>query len=227
VSAAESAPDCTLATACRQLLGMYDVREWWPARSRFEVMVGAVLVQNTRWGNVAKAIRILRGRRCMSPTAIAATPPADLAAIIRPAGCQSVKARRLRAMAEWVQAVGGLRKLPRLDTPTLRAGLLSVHGIGPETADAILCFGFSRRQFVADAYARRWLERMGLVSAAAIRTYEARRHYVESTLQRSNIDYADLHAAIVLHAQERCTVRPECERCGLRRTCRYGARHVA
>jgi len=202
---------------------MYDVRGWWPARSRFEVMVGAVLVQNTRWDNVAAAIGALRTRRCMSATTIAAIPPAELAAIIRPAGCQSIKARRLLAMAEWVLAAGGLRKLSGIDTPALRTGLLNVHGIGPETADAILCFGFSRRQFVADAYSRRWLARMGFADAS---TYETCQAYVETGLRRSKIDYANLHAAIVMHAQQSCAVRPDCERCPLRCDCRYGTRRV-
>jgi len=208
------------------LVSIYDVRGWWPARSRFEVMVGAVLVQNTRWENVVVAIRALRGRRCMNPTAISAIPLAELTAVIRPAGCQSVKARRLHALAEWVQATGGLRHLSGLDTPNLRVGLLSVHGIGPETADAILCFGFARRQFVADAYARRWLERMGFVDAAASDRYEVCRDVVDVRLRRSRLDFGDLHAAIVLHAQVQCTARPGCESCGVRQDCRYGLRRA-
>lgn len=215
--------DPALRNGCRRLLGMYDVRGWWPARSRFEIMVGAVLVQNTRWDNVSAAIRNLRRHGCMNAAGIATRPAPELAALIRPAGCQSVKVRRLQALAEWVTLGGGLRKLAALDTDVLRRGLLAVHGVGPETADAILCFAFGRRRFVADAYARRWLERMGFPVRAPISAYEDCRSYVEAGLSRSRIHFGDLHAAIVLHGQETCAVEPCCSRCRLQRDCAYGA----
>jgi len=214
----------SLPAACRRLIGMYDVDGWWPARTRFEVMVGAVLVQNTRWVNVAAAIRALRRARYLRPGAISTSKPAYLAGLIRPAGCQTIKVRRLQAMARWVERAGGLRSLAALDTGELRAELLSVHGIGRETADAILCFGFDRAQFVADKYARNWVARMGLASSREASNYEACREYVEYGLRGTDIGLRDLHAAIVVHAQSICTMRPRCADCRLRPTCHYAQR---
>lgn len=209
----------SLPTACSRLLDLHDVDGWWPARTRFEVMVGAVLVQNTQWANVVAAIRALRRERCLSVSAISTLKPADLANLIRPAGCQRVKAKRLQAMTRWIEASGGLRSLAALDTDRLRAGLLGVNGIGRETADAILCFGFGRPRFVADRYARRWISRMGLAAADEVASYDACSKFVERGLRRSKINRGDLHAAIVLHAQSFCGSRPACEACALRSSC--------
>jgi len=213
--------EASLQSACRRLIGMYHVEGWWPARTRFEVLVGAVLVQNTRWVNVAAAIRTLRRARSLSPGVIATSKPADLAALIRPAGCQTVKARRLRAMAEWVEGAGGLRSLSALDTGKLHSELPTVHGVGHETADAILCFGFGRPRFVADKYARSWIARMGLAPPRETADYEACRNYVEQGLRGTTVDLGDLHAAIVLHAQSICSARPSCADCPLGGTCRH------
>jgi len=212
----------SLPGASRRLLGMYDVDGWWPARTRFEVMLGAILVQNTRWPNAAAALRALRRERRLTPASISTLESAYLSELIRPAGCQSVKASRLQALAAWVERAGGLRSLEALDTDRLRTELLAVHGIGHETADAILCFGFGRPRFVADKYARRWLDRMGLaVSPLQTRAYEPCRKFVEQRLRGTNIDLGELHAAIVLHAQSICRARPNCESCDLRRDCRF------
>lgn len=217
----------SLAVACRRLIGMYDVVDWWPARSRFEVMVGAVLVQNSRWANVAAAIRQLRAARCLTPTKMSTLEIAQLTILIRPAGCQSIKAQRLRAMADWVQRCGGLRSLARWDTGRLRRELLAINGIGHETADAILCFAFDRARFVADKYARQWIDRMGLAAFGDPAGYEACREFVESGLDEERINLADLHAAIVLHAQSTCGARPACHACGLRANCRQGQRSAS
>lgn len=211
----------SLTVACRRLIGMYDVAGWWPARSRFEVMVGAVLVQNSRWANVTPAIRDLRTAGCLSSAKISTLESAHLAALIRPAGCQTVKARRLRAMAGWVERSGGLRSLSTWDTDRLRHELLGVYGIGHETADAILCFAFDRPRFVADKYARQWITRMGFAAFPEPNSYEACREFVERGLGRASIDLADLHAAIVLHARSTCRARPDCDACALRVHCRH------
>lgn len=200
---------------------MYDVDGWWPARTRFEVMVGAVLVQNTRWVNVAAAIGALRRERCLNSQTISTLKPAQLARLIRPAGCQTVKARRLQALSAWVERAGGLRRLSAIDTDQLRSELLGVHGIGHETADAILCFAFDRPRFVADKYARNWIGRMGLAVPRQLGGYEACRKFVEGGLIRSTVKLRDLHAAIVMHAQSICTARPACDDCRLRVTCQF------
>jgi endonuclease-3 related protein len=211
-----------LHASCRTLVRHYPVKGWWPARSRFEVMVGAVLVQNTRWTNVEAAVRNLRRARCLTPAAISSSKSADLIELIRPAGCQSVKGQRLQALAAWTEASGGLRTLAARPTSALRQGLLGVKGVGPETADAILCFAFGRRVFIADRYARRWLERTGFLSIDELRSYEHCREAIEGRMNGSIADWSDLHAAIVQHAQSVCGREPKCADCIIRMPCRSG-----
>lgn len=203
-----------LAHASRVLLDHYPTDNWWPSRSRFEVMVGAVLVQNTRWANVHRAIAALRAEGLLQPAALAAASVARLGDVIRPAGCQTVKAVRLAHLATGVTQAGGMRRLARHSTHALRGLLRSWHGIGEETADAILLYGFCRPVFIADNYARRWLARMGLFEAGAGASAYARcRRYVEARLQWSPADYQALHAAVVLHGQQHCAKRARCEGC--------------
>lgn len=210
--------DPRIGRACRALLDVYDTQGWWPARTRFEVMAGAVLVQNTRWANVVPALRALRRARVLSPRRLAILEQARITELVRPAGCQSVKARRLRALARTVVRAGGLDSVARLPTDQLRQLLLATHGIGQETADAMLAFAFRRPVFVADGYARRWVTRMGLCPQPA--GYETLRRLIEAAFPGCSELLRDLHAAIVLHGQQTCTSEPDCERCGLRTSCR-------
>lgn len=209
-----------LEAACRKLIDRYDVAGWWPAQTQFEVLVGAVLVQNTRWTNVSAAILKLRRARRLAPRALCAIPALQLQELIRSAGCQRVKTRRLISLAAWVEESGGLASLGSRPTAALRTALLGVHGIGHETADVILAFGFGRRVFVADRYARSWLMRMGFMADAGARRYESCRRAVESALADSAIRLQDLHAAIVLHGQARCGRQPRCPGCLLQAQCR-------
>jgi endonuclease-3 related protein len=208
-----------LESACRQLVGSYPTQNWWPARGRFEVMAGAVLVQNCRWANAAVAIRSLRAAKALNPDRVARLSEHKLATLIRAAGCQSVKARRLIALARWVNASGGLSCIARLNTADLRHALLTVHGVGPETADAILCFAFGRPAFVADTYARRWLQRMGLARDTAGDAYQVCRALVEEGLGWPSAAFQDLHAAVVLHGQQVCRAQPACAVCPVKNYC--------
>ena len=150
--------------------------------------------------------------------------PARLRRLIHSAGCQSIKARRLKAVATFIDDSGGLNKLAKQPTETLRKALLKVHGIGPETADAMLGFAFKRRVFIADQYARRWLWRMGLAPDEIQHDYDGGRRLGEKLLQRSVIDRQDVHAAIVLHGQAVCKRVPDCPRCFIRRQCKEGSK---
>jgi endonuclease-3 related protein len=208
-----------LESACRQLVASYPTQNWWPAQGRFEVMAGAVLVQNGRWANAAVAIRALRAAKALKPDRVARLGEHQLATLIRPAGCQSVKARRLVALARWVNANGGLRRIARFNTADLRHALLTVHGVGPETADAILCFAFGRRAFVADTYARRWLSRMGLARGRGSDAYQLCRELVEEGLGWPPAAFQDLHAAVVLHGQQVCRPQPVCAVCPVKNYC--------
>jgi endonuclease-3 related protein len=184
-------------------------------------MVGAVLVQNTRWINVETAIRSMRRSGCLTPSAIRSISPDGLTELIRPAGCQSVKAKRLKALADWVVESGGLRRLASHPTGRLREGLLTVNGVGPESADAILCFAFNRSTFVADGYARRWVGRMGVSRSKALANYEGCRRFMARHLEGLDLDHSELHAAIVLHGQSRCGPVPDCRECVVRYQCTY------
>lgn len=211
-----------LARASRRLLEHYPAENWWPSRSRFEVMVGAVLVQNTRWANVHRAIASLRAQRLLRPEALAAAGLSQLSEVIKPAGCQSVKAVRLAHLATGVVQAGGMRGLARQSSHALRALLRGWHGVGEETADAILLYGFSRPVFIADNYARRWLVRMGVFDAGSgVAAYARCRHYVEGHLGWNTGGYQALHAAIVLHGQQHCARQARCEGCTLNEYCDF------
>ncbi|MGI9329718.1 MAG: endonuclease III domain-containing protein [Gammaproteobacteria bacterium] len=217
------APDAeALRAACAELMADYDTAGWWPADSAFEIMVGAVLVQNTRWSHVSRAIEALRRSACLSPRSLARTTLGDLTGLIRSAGCQQVKARRLHALADGVLQAGSLSALARRPTVRLRTELLSWHGIGEETADAILLFAFNRPGFLGDAYARRWLSRRGLFDAGTgTGAYRRAKAFVDERLDCSAAQHQALHGAIILHCQQLCRVRPLCDSCIQAAICLY------
>ncbi len=153
----------SLAAAFTLLHRHFGPQRWWPGDTPFEVCVGAILTQNTAWTNVEKAIANLHRARVLSPPRLRALPHARLAALIRPAGYFNVKARRLHSFLDFLHAKfrDNLRLMFREPTPALRERLLSVNGIGPETADSILLYAGGHESFVVDAYTRRILARHG------------------------------------------------------------------
>lgn len=198
-------------------------QHWWRARSHFEVMAGAVLVQNTNWQHAARpAVLALRRAKLLSPAKLAGLPTARLARFIRSSGTHQVKAQRLKALAAWLLEQGGVARLRRLETEALRQSLLAVHGIGPETADCILLYVFERPVFVADAYARRFLSRLGF--ALGTDSYEPVRREVQSAARMDAPTYNEFHALIVRHCKELCRAEPLCDGCSLRRSCEYARR---
>jgi len=150
-----------------RLLDAFGPQHWWPGESPFEIMVGAVLVQNTAWRNVERAIANLRDAGAMEPRALYAVPPEELAELIRPAGYFQVKSRRLRNLLKFVidEYDGSLERMFRTDVATLREQLLAIHGIGPETADAILLYAGGLRTFVVDTYTHRISARHGWIGS--------------------------------------------------------------
>lgn len=206
----------TLSTA-------YGAQHWWPAQSPFEVMVGAVLTQNTAWVNVERGLERLQtrlgGPAELGPEQILALPEADLAETLRPVGYFNVKAQRLRSYcAEYLEA-GALDGLGRLDTLVLRRRLLAIPGVGPETADDMALYAFDRPVFVVDAYTRRLGGRMGLLDAEA--GYETIRHAFEQALGPDVPLFNEYHALIVRHAKDVCRSRPRCAGCCLQRLCPF------
>ena len=198
-----------------RLYSAYGPQYWWPADTPFEVMVGAVLTQNTAWSNVEKALDNLKaaGRLELSP--MLRMTERRLAELIRPAGYFNVKARRLKALCLWLETAGGVGGLQTLATGDLRCKLLSVHGIGPETADDILLYALERPVFVIDAYTRRLLNVLNLANGGE--KYEQLRMSFESVLDPEPAFFNEYHALIVRHAKERCSNAPGCRHCKIER----------
>ena len=198
-----------------RLLVCHGPRHWWPADGPFEVMIGAVLTQNTAWSNVERALERLKARCPLDAAGLLALDPSELAETIRPAGYFNVKARRLIAFCEFYRAAGGWDGLNALDTGALRERLLAVKGIGPETADDILLYAFERPVFVVDAYTRRIFSRLGLLRGDE--PYETIRAAFETALGPDVPRYKEYHALLVEHAKQVCRSRPRCSDCVLKR----------
>jgi len=198
----------------------YGPQHWWPADTPFEVMVGAVLTQNTAWNNVEKAIINLKTHHHLDAEAIAKASHTQLAHWLKPSGYFNIKAKRLQNFCRWYLAQGGYDALNRLDTLALRKALLAVNGIGPETADDIVLYAFHRPVFVIDAYTRRLLTRLGLIEGDE--SYEELRAFCENGLARVDGKaqvFNEYHALIVMHAKVACKKRPLCDICAIERHC--------
>jgi endonuclease-3 related protein len=203
----------TLLRLYERLYSAYGPQNWWPAQTPFEVMVGAVLTQNTAWINVERAITNLKYADKLQLPAMTRMTERRLALLIRPAGYFNVKARRLKALCHWLQSAGGIPRLRKLPTAELRAALLAVHGIGPESADDILLYAFERPVFVIDAYTRRLLQTLKLIRGDE--HYETLRAGFESALDPDVAMFNEYHALFVRHAKERCSGRAACAHCGV------------
>ena len=224
----------------------YGPQNWWPARSRFEVIVGAYLTQNTNWSNVEKALSNLRRARLLTVNAMRQATLAELETLIRPSGYFRQKARKLKTFIAFLdqQYSGSLRRMFAQPTEKLRAELLALNGVGPETADSILLYAGNHPVFVVDAYTRRMLQRHGIISAKA--GYEEIRSLVEHVLtsipaaslnmQKPGSDprhnpspmsrasrnelaqhYNELHALIVRVGNHYCRKTAQCEGCPLQK----------
>ena len=211
------------------LLAHYGYQHWWPGDTPIEVMVGAVLTQNTAWTNVEKAIANLKDAYCLTVAAILALPDAHLAELIRPAGYFNVKARRLKALCTFLAGAGiaeqpeGLAKL--VPAPTLRQMLLAVHGIGEETADSIMLYALNLPSFVVDAYTRRIFGRLGLLAAGE--SYgEVRLAFIRHLPEDAKL-YNEYHALIVQLGKRVCRPRPRCGECPLVEICPSSQQEVA
>jgi endonuclease III related protein len=172
-----------IASFYRTLFQAWGRQHWWPAQSRFEVILGAYLTQNTAWTNVELALQQLRRARLLSVEGIRRTPIAELEQIVRPAGYFRQKARSLKNFVAFLDERygGSLDRMFAEPTEKLREELLSLIGVGPETADSILLYAGNHPVFVVDAYTRRVLERHGLVLAKA--KYEEIRQLCQGALQ--------------------------------------------
>lgn len=201
----------------QRLFQTYGPQHWWPGETPFEIMVGAVLTQNTAWTNVEKAIGRLKAVDGLDLRFIVNRPADELAELIRPAGYFNVKARRLQSLCRFLLESGGIAVLEERSTEVLRRQLLAVHGVGPETADDILLYAFERPVFVVDTYTRRLGDRLGLLQGGE--GYEEIRNQFETAFGPDTRTFNELHALIVHHAKYRCRKRPLCGECCLADDC--------
>lgn len=212
----------TLLDVYTRLLRQHGPQSWWPAETDFEIVVGAILTQNVSWRNVEKALGNLRAAGALTPAGIRELPVGDLAALVRPAGFHNTKARKLHAFMEFLASYGD--DLERaLSGPRMakRGELLAVHGVGEETADAILVYAGRMPSFVIDAYTRRVLARLGL--ATGEERYGALQGLFEESLPRDAQLYNEYHALLDTHAKLVCTKRaPGCGGCSLADVCLTG-----
>jgi endonuclease-3 related protein len=188
----------TLDQVYQRLHSAFGPQHWWPGDSPFEVMVGAVLVQNTAWKNVEKAIDI-----------------EQLQELIRPAGYFRMKARRLGNLLDYLfdQHEGSLEAMLDTDTQTLREGLLQINGIGPETADSILLYAADKPVFVVDAYTNRVFKRHGWIDYNA--GYHEIQEHFQANLEADSAIYNEYHALLVRVGHLHCRKTPKCDECPL------------
>lgn len=204
----QARPGLFLAEVYHLLFRQYGPQGWWPGETPFEVCVGAILTQNTNWRNVEKAIVNLKALGPLTPAALLGLPLPKLSEAIRPSGYYTVKGRRLMAFVEWFVARynGELEGMRAEGMEHLRAELLGVPGVGPETADSILLYAVGKPTFVVDAYTRRLLGRLGFMAEDS--GYEAVRRLFMEHLPADVLLFNEYHALIVRHAKERCTKNP-------------------
>lgn len=207
----------TLGNIYSALLAHFGPQNWWPGDSPFEVMVGAVLTQNTNWSNVNRAITNLKNDDLLSFEALSALPEGMLAEKIRPSGYYNLKARRLKNLLALISAEapsGDLDSFLGQDTGQLRSKLLSVKGIGPETADSILLYAGQKPVFVVDTYTYRMLTRHGFIGEET--DYYEMQDLFMDTLERDVALFNEFHALIVCLGKDYCRKsKPRCQECPL------------
>ena len=226
----------------RALYARYGPQGWWPVTDRgahattyrkreelsraqqFEVIVGAILTQSTAWKNVEQALRALRNAQLRTPERIANIPTAKLAHTIRSAGYHNQKAVKLKQFAKFLLA-NPLPKLERMPIGDLRDLLLAQHGIGPETADSIILYAFSKPSFVIDAYTRRIFAR--LEGCERETPYHAMQQQLAAALPNDATLFNEYHALLVAHAKQHCRKTPVCEDCPLHGQCARGENSAA
>jgi endonuclease-3 related protein len=212
----EQAPPEILRRFYTTLLESFGPQGWWPARTRWEVICGAILTQNTTWQNATLALKNLRRAGLLHGRTLRQSSLPELEQLIRPAGFYRQKARTLHNLANWIEHAhaGTLDSLFSLDAATARAQLLAHNGIGPETADAILLYSGRHPVFVADAYTRRVLSRHELLSSTA--DYHSAQQFLHQHLPPDEGLFNEFHALLVETGKRFChRHETHCEQCPL------------
>ncbi len=200
----------------RTLYRAYGPRHWWPGETPFEVMVGAILTQNTSWRNVEKAIQKLKDKGVLNAEGIHQLRKSQLAPLIRPSGYYRIKAERLKAFVDFLfeNYDGNINRMGKERLKTLRAKLLKVNGIGPETADSILLYGLKKTIFVVDAYTKRVLLRHEMISESA--SYGEIQRLFMNHLPHNKRLFNEYHALLVHLGKTLCKKVPRCDICPIK-----------
>ena len=200
----------------QKLYQAYGPRDWWPAETSFEVMVGAILTQNTSWRNVEKAIQKLKGKGVLNPEGIHDLKKSQLASLIKSSGYYRVKTDRVKAFVNFLfeEFDGDLKRMGRERLGELREKLLGVKGIGPETADSILLYGLKKSIFVVDAYTKRILSRHKMISENT--AYEEVQKLFMEHLPLDEKLFNEYHALLVHLGKTVCKKIPRCDICPLK-----------
>ena len=214
----------SLADVYRRLYDAYGPRGWWPGDGPVDVIIGAILTQAASWKNVELALANLKAANCWSFQAIHACPQEELAGIVRSSGYFNAKAAKLKAFAAHVLNLydGDLDRMFAQETASLRRELLSIHGIGPETADDILVYAAAKPSFVIDAYTIRILERLGIVPDGDRRRYADWQALFHGSLPADVPLFNEFHALLDNHAGRHCRKTPVCGGCCLLEVCATG-----
>ncbi|MGQ0798057.1 MAG: endonuclease III domain-containing protein [Methanobacteriota archaeon] len=209
-----------------RLLATYGPQRWWPAETPFEVIVGALLMAQTSWRNVERAIATLKAAGLLNPHRLAAARAATIRRHVRGTGLYGVKPGRLRAFCRHLVASSGGDLRAYFDRPldAVRADLLHQPGVGPETADSILLYASDHATFVVDAYTVRIARRVGLVGSDDVGRVKA---FFERHVPRDLAAYREAHALLVAHAKARCRPTPRCGGCPLFDVCDHGRKTYA
>ncbi|MGY4687007.1 endonuclease [Petrotoga sp. DB-2] len=208
----------------KDLYDYYGPQHWWPADDWFEVTVGAILTQNTSWNNVEKSIENLKQRDLLEPEKLSKIEEDDLAQLIRSSGFYNLKSKRLKNFLEWLKKYNyDTDKIKNKSVTSLREELLSIKGIGKETADSILLYAFEMPVFVIDAYTKRMFSRLGLILS---REYDEFQNFFEKNLTKDVQLYNEYHALIVKHSKVYCKKTPKCSNCFLKEKCSWGVNNL-
>jgi len=217
------------------LFERFGKRYWWPAETPFEVVVGAILTQQTTWTNVEKAIRNLKEKGFLELELLSNANENEIYELVRPAGYYRQKTKRLLGVARYIYTnYGSIEHMLNQPTDKVRNELLSLNGIGPETADSILCYAGNHLKFVVDAYTYRLCNRIPLLQIGdgkehAWDRYHKVQRYFEENMPKELEIYREYHALIVECGKRFCKTKPKClsennseiERCPISEICRY------
>lgn len=200
-----------------KLLEHYGPRKWWPGKTKFEVIVGAILVQSVAWENARFAVNNLKKEGLLSPQAILSATHEEIATKIISSRFYNQKTEKLKHFCSHLMAHydGSLSKMFSNTLSDLREDLLHIKGIGRETADSILLYAGNQLSFVSDAYTKRWIERYGLFDGLS--TYDQIREFFMNNLPEDLYIYNEYHALIVRHSKSICKSVPQCHLCPIKR----------